>query len=74
MTTGNFENWAGKILDIGPIYPFVGSEFILFILALVFWLGWHVMQIRGESREYREDARRVGNPEGMRKALDRNGE
>ena len=24
--TGNFGNWDGNIADIGPIYPFVGSE------------------------------------------------
>ena len=74
MTTGNFENWAGKILDIGPIYPFVGWEFILFILALVFWLGWHAMQFRVESQEFHEGVEKVGNPDGMRKALDRNGD
>jgi hypothetical protein len=74
MTTGNFQNWAGNILDIGPIYPFVGSEFILFLLGLVFWIGWHALQFRVESKEFQEDVARVGHHDGMKKALDRNGD
>ena len=74
MTTGNFANWAGKILDIGPIYPFVGWEFTLFILALIFWLGWNVLQLRVESREFNEDVEKIGSPEAMKRALDRNGD
>jgi hypothetical protein len=26
MTTGNFADWSGNMLDIGPLYPFVGWE------------------------------------------------
>ncbi|HEX7811486.1 MAG TPA: hypothetical protein VF460_06220 [Burkholderiales bacterium] len=74
MNTGRIENWAGNIADIGPIYPFVGTEFFLFLIGLVFWIAWHVLQFRVESREFKEDVARVGNPEGMKKALDRNGD
>ena len=74
MTTGIFQYWAGNILDIGPIYPFVGSEFILFLLGLAFWIGWHALQFRVESKEFQEDVARVGHHEGMKKALDRNGD
>jgi hypothetical protein len=74
MNTGRIENWAGNIADIGPIYPFVGTEFFLFLIGLVFWIAWHVLQFRVESRELKEDVARVGNPEGMKKALDRNGD
>jgi hypothetical protein len=71
MTTGNFANWAGNILDIGPIYPFVGWEFIMFILGLVFWVGWHVMQMRAEDREFEQESARMKGQGGMRKALDK---
>ncbi|MGH8631403.1 MAG: hypothetical protein ACREU7_11665 [Burkholderiales bacterium] len=71
MTTGNFQNWAGNILDIGPIYPFVGWEFILFVLGLIIWIGWHVMQMRAEDREFEEGAARLKGQGGMRKALDK---
>ena len=42
MSTGNFENWAGTITDIGPMYPFVGTEMIWFIAGLVFWI-WGIV-------------------------------
>lgn len=74
MTTGNFTNWAGDILEIGPIYPFVGWEFAMFILGLVFWLGWHVVQMRIESKEFEEDMMRLGGQTGMRSALDKHNE
>ncbi len=61
MTTGDFESWAGAtIADIGPIYPFVGSEFLLFILGLVFWIGWHVWQFRHENQVNEEQVRKIG--------------
>jgi hypothetical protein len=55
MSTASFENFAGTIADIGPLYPFVGSEMILVIVAVIFWLWWHVQQLRAEQREYDEE-------------------
>lgn len=71
MSTGNFETWAGRILDIGPIYPFVGSEVFLFIVGLVFYVGWQVLQTRMETREYAEDLVRLGGRDGLTKVLKR---
>jgi hypothetical protein len=71
MATGNVESWTGQILDIGPIYPFVGSEFVLFFIALVVWIGWHVIQIRMESKEFEEDTARIRRDGGIGKALER---
>lgn len=39
---------------LGPLYPFVGTEMILFGVALFLWLAWHFLQARGETREHRE--------------------
>lgn len=57
MMTGDFRNWTGTILEIGPIYPFVGSEVLLWILGMAFWIGWHVLQVRRENRQLEEEAR-----------------
>lgn len=57
MMTGDFQNWTGTILEIGPIYPFVGSEVLLWILGMAFWIGWHVLQVRRENRQLDEEAR-----------------
>ena len=69
MSTGNFPDWTGKILDIGPIYPFVGWEFLLLLLGLVFWIGWHIWQARFESRTYREDMEKLSQNENLARAL-----
>ena len=69
MSTGSFENWAGTITDIGPIYPFVGSEMFWFILALVFWIWWHIVQTKRENRTYADEVKRFGDPETLRKIV-----
>ena len=51
MSTGNFANWDGDLLQIGPIYPFVGSEGLMVIIAVIFWIVWHILQIRAENRQ-----------------------
>ena len=43
--------------DIGPIYPFVGAEMLMVIVLLVVWVGWHIVQIRMETRQMDDDAR-----------------
>lgn len=63
MITGNVENWVGTISQIGPIYPFVGWEFIMFILGMAGWIGWHVWQTRFESKTYQEDLKRITKKE-----------
>ena len=55
MKTGSFMDWAGNIADIGPIYPFVGWEPILVIAGLVFWVAWHIVQLRQENKQLQEE-------------------
>jgi hypothetical protein len=57
MSTGNFTDWTGNMLDIGPLYPFVGSEVVMVVIGFVFVIGWFVLQARVESREIGEDLR-----------------
>ena len=42
----------------GAIYPGVGSEGILVIIALVIWIGWHVLQNNAESKHLEKLARK----------------
>ena len=60
MLTGTIESWGGTISDIGPMYPWVGSEFLLFIVGVLFWLVWQVVQIRGESKQWDDDIEEFG--------------
>ena len=59
MSTGNFENWAGNITDIGPIYPFVGSEWLLVLIGVVYWIVWHVRQIGSENQALADQEQRL---------------
>ena len=42
----------------GAIYPGVGSEGILVLIAFVIWIGWHVLSARQESDKLSKLARR----------------
>jgi hypothetical protein len=70
MTTGSFENFAGTIADIGPLYPFVGSEMLLVIIAVIFWLWWHVSELRIEKREYDLEVEKFANADETERQLD----
>ena len=69
MSTG-IESWDGNMLDLGPLYPFVGSEGIMVIIAVVFWIGWHIVQIRMENRTHDEDAARLRQTGNLQKAVE----
>ncbi len=71
MSTGSIENFTGNIAEIGPMYPFVGTEWLLASLCLVFWLAWHVLQIRVENRELEVDAARYVTKEILDRVYER---
>ncbi len=41
----------------------------MFILGLIFWIGFHVWQIRAENRTYEEDLAKLQKPEDLMAAL-----
>lgn len=55
MSTNGLESWAVDLKDIGAIYPFQGSEVLMVVLGLIFWIGWHILQTRQESAEIEAD-------------------
>ncbi|MEO3415070.1 hypothetical protein AAFO92_10465 [Roseovarius sp. CAU 1744] len=71
MSTTAVETWAGADLSqIGPIYPMVGMEVILFIIGLLFWLAFHVMQAGIEKREMEADETAARSPERLQRVFD----
>jgi len=70
MSTGNFENWAGEISEIGTIYPFVGSEFVLWLIGMGLFILWLVIQFRTENKQYEDERKKYGDPETIKKLLD----
>ncbi|MGX9180180.1 hypothetical protein [Mesorhizobium sp. BHbdii] len=71
MSTNGMESWAVDLKDVGAIYPFQGSEVVMVIIALVFWIGWHVLQTRHESAEIEADMAADRTGDETRKAIDR---
>ncbi len=52
-------SWADPA-NIGAMYPFASGEFIngtgevvMVVLAVCFWIGWHLIQICREKGEHR---------------------
>ena len=67
------ESFAGTVTDIGPMYPFVGTAMIMVVVVAAFWIIWHILQLRGESQEFKEDTERLRSQEALRKVLEREG-
>jgi hypothetical protein len=70
MTTANFANWDGDLLLIGPIYPLVGWEGIMVLIAVIFWIIWHILQIRAENRQLEEEAANLRKAGNLQKAVE----
>ena len=70
MTTNGMTSWAVDLKDVAAVYPFQNTEFTLFLLGLAFWIGWHVLQLRGEATEvsHEMDADKSGDK--AREAID----
>ncbi|MDQ4036929.1 MAG: hypothetical protein M3313_00905 [Actinomycetota bacterium] len=54
--------------DITALYPFTGWEWLLVVVGLVLLLGWHVVQMRDENKEYDEALELYGQV-GMERAM-----
>jgi hypothetical protein len=70
MTTGNFTDWSGNMLDLGPLYPFVGSEGFMVVLLLIAWIAWHILQIRAENKQHDEQAHLLRQGGNLQKAVE----
>lgn len=50
--TPTIEAWNRNPLDTGPLYPFVGTELILGVLCLIFFLIFMIWKFRSEQNTY----------------------
>jgi hypothetical protein len=70
MSTIGLSSWAVDLKDVGAIYPFQGTEVLMVIAAVVFWVGWHIFQMRQESEEIAEEMRADQRNEAARRLID----
>ena len=69
MAATMVESWAVDLATIGPIYPWVGSEVLLLVLGMAIWIGWHIWQLRFESRTYQAELQRLDSPDKIERAM-----
>jgi len=71
MSTTIVDSWAGADLSqLGPVYPMVGTEMILYLAALVFWLAFHILQARIEKKEFERDEELARSPERLARVFE----
>jgi hypothetical protein len=51
MSTIGYDDWVVDLAQVGAIYPFQGWEVATTIIGVVFWIGWHKMQLTQENRQ-----------------------
>ena len=71
MSTNGMTSWAVDLKDVGALYPFQGTEALLVILGLAFWIGWHIIQTRQENSEIASDMAADRSGDETRAAIDR---
>ena len=69
MATTMVDSWAVDLATIGPIYPWVGSEMVLWVLGMAFWIGWHIWQGRFENRTYEQELLRLDTQDKVERAI-----
>ncbi len=69
MSLTPIETWAVDLADVTLIYPGVGTEVIMAVVAIVLWLAWHVWQVRNENAIYEEEKRKYSSPEVIDRAI-----
>jgi hypothetical protein len=71
MSTNGMTSWAVDLKDVGAIYPFQGTEVLLVIIGLAFWIGWHIVQTRQENAEIASDMAADRTGDETKAAIDR---
>lgn len=70
MSTNGLTSWAVDLKDVGAIYPFQGTETILVIAGVAFWLLWHIVQMRQEEADLRYDEQHANKKQLIDQAID----
>lgn len=71
MSTTIVNTWVGTDMSqLGPIYPMVGTEMVLVIVGVAFWLGFHLLQARIEAKEFADDEAAARSPERLKRVFD----
>ena len=70
MATTSYTSWAADLAEVGAVYPFVGSEVVMVILGVVFWLTCQILMSKMENEEL-EAEEKSATVEGSSNNIDR---
>ncbi len=70
MSTTPIDTWAVDLADVTVIYPFVGWEMAMTVVAVVLWIGWHIWQVKFENKTYEEELARYGTGEHLKEGVE----
>jgi hypothetical protein len=68
MSTG-IETWNMNLLDIGPMYPFPGTEMLWALIGIGSWILWHIVQCRMETKVMDEERREFSDKAKLERAM-----
>jgi hypothetical protein len=71
MSTIGYESWAVDLADVGAIYPFQGSEVLMVIIGVAFWIGWHRIQFVREGQHLEEARKQAIDHEKIQESVER---
>ncbi len=69
MSTTSIDSWAVDLADVTFIYPGVGWEFPMAVVAIVLWIVWHIWQYKLEKDTYAAEQQKYGNVENIQKSI-----
>ncbi len=70
MSTTPIDTWAVDLADVTVIYPWVGSEFAMAVIAIALWLAWHVWQVKFENQTYEEEIAKYATDEHLKRGVE----
>ncbi|WP_291733584.1 hypothetical protein [Leisingera sp. F5] len=70
MSTIGYDSWAVDLAEVGAVYPFQGSEGLMVVLGVVFWIGWHRIQFVREGAHL-DKAKGMGDREKINSLLEK---
>jgi len=58
-STGPVNTWQGDPLELGPLYPFLGSETLMYGVAVAICVAFLVWKLKSENTKYKRQAKKI---------------
>ncbi len=58
-STGPVTTWQGNPLELGPLYPLLGAEMLMFGVSAAICVSFLVWKLISENTKYKEQAKKI---------------